>query len=338
MKYTWNIKNAKQQRNFLLQNNQNGKYNIEIDMINQIIDDKVTPFEHSSSLQEKLIFDKEKIDEYSYFLKTIENFYNLTTDIKCGYLYEIDLPINELLTFVNDFFHDALPEWYEIFESVYKEKKNNFRVNGKRSYELYIPGINYSYINYGRRMTIEDLFAIIHEYTHAVIDRIKFRYSYDNKYPFVELSSITAEMIAKDFIKSYYTNVNEEIKNYFLGAIASINTFANHILLANQFLESYSLDNEEQIKYNLQYFANGSKRMVNNLTNKLQIENICYVVPYIYAIEFYFLYLEDSELFQYDINKIITMDNCSNYFEEVKKLGLIPNQNTKRFIQNIKRG
>ena len=38
------------------------------------------------------------------------------------------------------------------------------------------------------------------------------------------------------------------------------------------------------------------------------------------------------------MNKIITMDNCQNYYDEVKKLGLIPNQNVNKFIQNIKRG
>lgn len=335
---SWNLKKAKQQKEFLIQNNENGKYDVDIDLINRIIDGTVTPFDVSLSLKEKLEFDKEKIDEYDSFIKPIEEFHHLTKKVKSGYLWEINLPINELLTFVNDFFHDALPEWYHLFLEVYKEKNNNFQIANKRCFELYIPGVNYSYISYERKLTIEDLFSIVHEYTHAIVDRIKYRYSYDNNYPFVELPSITAELIAKDIIKAYYTNVNEEIKNYFIGFIASLNEYAKNILLAKKFLDTYSLDDEEQIEYNLKHFAKSSKRNSSSFTDKLQLENICYVVPFIYAVELYYIYLSDTELFQYDMNKIITMDNCSNYFNEVKKLGLVANQNTNKFIQNIKRG
>lgn len=339
MEYSsWNLKKAKQQKRFLVQNNQDGKYDIDIDMIDRIIDGTVIPFDAPLSLKEKLEYDREKLEEYEYFIKPIEEMYSLTKKVKCGYLWEIDLPINELMTFVNDFFRDALTEWYQIFLEVYKERKNNFQVGNKRCCELYIPGVNYSYITYERKYTIEDLFSIVHEYTHAIVDRIKFRYSYDNKYPFVELPSLAAEMIAKDMIKNYYTNISGEIKNYFVGSVASINEFAKNILMAKKFLDTYSLDDEEQIKYSLNYFTNFSKRKSNALINKLQLENICYVVPFMYAMELYFIYLNDVELFQYDINKIITMDNCSNFLEEVKKLGLVPNQNTNNFIQNIKRG
>ena len=335
---SWNLKKAKQQKCFLVQNNVDGKYDIDIDRINSIIDNMLTPFDSPLTLKEKLEYDKEKIDEYEYFIKPIEEFYNLTKKVKIGYLWGFDLPINELLYFVNDFFRDNLPEWYGIFEKVYKEKKNNFRVSNKRCCELYIPGINYSYINYERKLTVEDLFSIVHEYTHAVVDHIKFRHSYDDKYPFIELPSLTAEMIAKDIIKSYYTNIGEEVRNYFFGSLASINMFAKNILYAKNFFDAYTLDDEDQINYYLDFYTNFSKIKRSNLTDKLQLENICYVIPFIYAIELYYIYLEDNELFQYNMNKIITMDNCQNYYDEVKKLGLIPNQNVNKFIQNIKRG
>lgn len=334
----WNLKKAKRQRRYLMQKNVDGKYNLDIDLINQVIDNSLVPFEYFLSLQEKLNFDKSKLDEYSYFFKIIEDFYHLTSKVKPGYLYEIDLPVNELLVFVNDFFKENLPNWYGIFEEVYKERKNNFKLGDKRCYELYIPALNYSYINFQKKLTVEDLFAIVHEYTHAVVDRIKFRYSYDNKYPFVELPPLTSELIAGDIMRSYYTNLDEEIENYYIGSVASLHDYADEIIKVKRFIDTFSIDDDEQIKYNIEHYTNNAERLKNPITNKLQLENICYVVPFIYAVELYFVYIVDKELFQYDINKIITMDNCSNYYEEIKKLGLTPNKNMKKFVESIKRG
>lgn len=338
MEYTWNIKKAKQQLRYLESHNQDGQYNLDIDSLKQIINNSIVPFEYMLTLKEKLEFDQEKLDEYSYFMETIEEFYNLTKRCKCGYLYEIDLPISELLCFVNDFFKEVYPEWYSLFNEVYKERRNNFQVKNSRSFELYIPGVNYSYINFQKKNTIEDLFAIVHEFTHAVVDRIKYRYSYDSKYPLVELPSLTSELISSDIINSFYTNVKEEVKYYLGGSMASLHVYAGDIIKIKNFLETHTLDNDDQIQHNIKYLTNKSVRTKEALTDKILLENICYVVPYIYAIELYYLYSKDHELFQYDMNKIITMDNCSNYFEELKRLGLVPNQHTKQFIHTIKRG
>ena len=52
---------AKQQKCFLVQNNVDGKYDIDIDRINSIIDNMLTPFDSPLTLKEKLEYDKEKI-------------------------------------------------------------------------------------------------------------------------------------------------------------------------------------------------------------------------------------------------------------------------------------
>lgn len=335
---TWNLKKAKQQRKFLVKNNIDGRYDIDIELINSIINETVSPFDHSLSLKEKLEYDKEKLDEYAYFMKAIESFYNTTKKFKIGSLWQLSVPIDDLMTFVNDFFRETFPDWYGLFNSVYKERRNNFRMGKKRSCELYIPGVDYSYIEFKKSSSIEDLFAIVHEYTHTIVDRIKYRESYDEHYPFIELPSITAEMIAKEFVKSYYSKVKGDIRDYFMGFMAAMNNYAKNILMAQKFLDKYSLENEMQIKNNLRVFTNYSKIDDEALTDKLQLENICYVVPYIYAIEFYFLYQKDKELFQYNMKKTITMEDGNNYLKEMKKLGLVPNQNINNFIQNIKRG
>lgn len=97
-------KKAREQLRYLERSNVNGKFDIDIDILKSLINDEITPFAQTLSLKEKLEFDKEKINEYSYFLKPIEDFYNITKKCRSGYLYEIDLSISDLLTFVNDFF------------------------------------------------------------------------------------------------------------------------------------------------------------------------------------------------------------------------------------------
>lgn len=182
------------------------------------------------------------------------------------------------------------------------------------------------------------MFAIVHEYTHAVVDHIKFRYSYDNKYPLVELPSMTSELIAGDIINCYYTNLGEEVRNYLLASVSSLNQFAKELLKADEFLSTHTLDNDEQLKYNINYFSKKSKELKMSLSNRLQLENICYLIPFIYSVELYNLYNKDKELFLYDMDKIITMENSDNYYEELKRLGLVPNQNMRKHVERIKRG
>lgn len=132
MRYAnWNIRNVKHQIRYLQHNNQNGKYNIDIEILKQIIDNSIIPFEHEFTLKEKLLYDKEKLNEYNYFLNDIKNFTSYNIGDHDYSLNVINIPISELLIFVNDFFKEVFPSWYNIFNKVYREKHNNLKVGGR---------------------------------------------------------------------------------------------------------------------------------------------------------------------------------------------------------------
>ncbi len=108
----WNKRKMRQQIGYLIQNNEEEKNSFSIDVLRDIYNDEVSPFDYSLSLSEKITRDYDVLKEYEYYLDDIQkfSFYSLE---KVNYdFHYIDLPVNELLYFVNDYFKDIFPNWY----------------------------------------------------------------------------------------------------------------------------------------------------------------------------------------------------------------------------------
>ena len=63
------------------------------------------------------------------------------------------------------------------------------------------------------------------------------------------------------------------------------------------------------------------------------------IISYLFSIELYYMYLNDKEKALDTLRQIINNDfnDMEQYYSNIKRLGLIPNQNILRFQNDLKR-
>ena len=65
------------------------------------------------------------------------------------------------------------------------------------------------------------------------------------------------------------------------------------------------------------------------------LEQFSYTIPYLTAIELYYIWKEDNVLALSLLKKLQTMPDSNNYYEELQKLGINLNEHGKEYILNI---
>lgn len=287
---------------------------IDVGILKQLICDTIIPFE-PDVCPNTPEFNKNLLSEYSYYLPHIEDFANTTPAINDDVSY-IHIPTESQLEFAYELFSNLFPKWMDIFDAIYKERKKNLKIAESGNYSVYLNSIDYSYISINRNESIDDVFNLIHEYTHAIVDRIYFRLSYNSHYPYIELPSITTELIGAVFMKDFYLDIDADVDAYLAEVINIVIDYANNIMNINNSLDGNSIAKE-------------------TITHQSLIHDISYVIPFMHAFELFFMFFEDREKWFYTLNKIITLPNSDNFLEETKKLGLTPNKDVKRFIDDL---
>lgn len=287
---------------------------IDAGIIKQLICDSIIPFDSTITPDDNK-YNLALLKEYSYFLKPIEDL-SKVKKIQEEELSLINIPIDSQLDFLYDFFSTVTPDWMDIFNKIYRERKKNLKINCSGNYSVYLGSIDYSYISINRNMSIDDLFNLVHEYTHTIVDRIKYRLSYMSHYPFIELPSITMEFISALLMKAFYLDIDNEVDAYLIELLNIVISYAKNIIERR--------DNLEENKNSNDYFYKQSL-----------IHDLSYVIPLMYVSQLFYLYLSDKEKWMYTLNQIITMENSNNYLEDMKKLGLNPNQDLNRFIGDL---
>lgn len=282
---------------------------IDIGIIKQLIDDTITPFD-SDCYASDLEFKKNFLKEYAYYLPFIEDF-SKTQLVEEKIVSPIYIPLNSQLDFLYDFFSNTAPGWMKLFDDIYKERKKNLKVSNSGNYSVYLSSIDYSYISINKNMMIEDLFNLVHEYTHSVVDRINYRFSYNSHYPFIELPPMCMEIISALYMTDYYLDIGSDVQEYLKEIFNIVIGYARNIVAINKNISD--TDNEE----------------------KTLLHDTTYVIPFIHIFELLYLYLEDKEKWFYTLNKIINMPFSDNYLDEMKKLGLTPNKDLNRYINDL---
>lgn len=293
-----------------------GKLGDELDVaiLKQLLDDSVVPFDGEIYLNTKT-FNKELLDEYSYFLPYIEQIADVPT-FKIVNYPNIRIPIKSQLKFVYHLFETIAPEWIELFNNVYKERKRNLKYAYSGNYSVYLSSIEYSYISINRNSEIDDLFNLIHEYTHTIVDRIYYRLSYFSHYPFIELPSLSVEFVSSIIMKDYYLDINEGSDAYLMSILNIVIDYANNIINMKKVLDGNASYDITSCHHSL-------------------IHDLSYVIPFLYVFELFYLYLDSRSDWINIQESIINFEDSTNYLEEMKKLGLTPNRNLNRFIDDL---
>lgn len=244
------------------------------------------------------------IDECSVFSNYIEEF-SLTPKFKNVQQEQKRVPINLQLDFLYELFSTVTPEWMGIFNKIFKERKSNLKISSACNYSVYLSSLDYSYISINKIFLIDDLFSLVHEYTHAIVDHIFYRTEYNSIYPFVELPSLNMELVSATLMSEFFWDIDNDIVSYFKYTINAIIDFAIRIVRISKYLN--------QSGEFPQYF------------NRSLIIDYSYVIPYLFNLELFSLYNEDKEKWFYILMEIINIQPSGNPLEDIKKLGLTPN-------------
>lgn len=283
---------------------------IDEDIIKQLLNDSIIPFDNDSYPNTKE-FNKAILDEYSYYLPYIQDL-SLKKPFNIPKHSPISIPIESQLEFLYEFFSTTTPEWMNLFDSIYKERKKNLKVANSGNYSIYLGSIDYSYISLNKNYEIDDLFNLVHEYTHSIIDRINYRMSYNSHYPFIEIGPLLMECISALLMREYYLDIDSNVEDYLKEILNLIITYSKNIININDSIDTCTIQRNADLMH-----------------------DISYVIPYIHIFELFYLYLSDKEKWFYTLNRIIEFPPTNNYIEEMKKLGLTPNRFMDRYINDL---
>ncbi len=283
---------------------------IDEDIIKQLLNDSIIPFDNDSYPNTKE-FNKAVLDEYSYYLPYIQDL-SLKKPFNIPKHSPISIPIESQLEFLYEFFSTTTPEWMNLFDSIYKERKKNLKVANSGNYSIYLGSIDYSYISLNKNYKIDDLFNLVHEYTHSIIDRINYRMSYNSHYPFIEIGPLLMECISALLMREYYLDIDSNVEDYLKEILNLIITYSKNIININDSIDTCTIQRNADL-----------------------IHDISYVIPYIHIFELFYLYLSDKEKWFYTLNRIIEFPPTNNYIEDMKKLGLTPNRFMDRYINDL---
>lgn len=335
---SWNLKNFKKQ---ITQSK--GIDSFDSSVLSDMLHNEISPFNFNDSFKNVMLLDIKTMYEYQYFMPEIENFAAMRNHHRIDnplILDSFDFSYKELFEFTREFFKTKDPNWYKIFNLVFNERKNNLQFSDDeydRSYEIYFPSINYNYINIKYDQSIETFFRMVHEYTHAIADRLKYRRSYYNHYPFVELPSLFMELIASDEINSTYIGLNNDVKTYNLASIKTMSRYADDLLTLNDYIINSSVIKEynDTVKDAMR-ITGESKEYIEYLLEMSSVERLMYVIPYLVAIELYYIYKKDPEKAFSILNELIMLDSI-DYSKVLEAYDIHLNENTSRFIKHIKK-
>lgn len=288
--------------------------NVDKMILKNLLNDSIAPFD-SETYPRTDDANKNIIEEYSIFLNDIEKF-SLTPKFKNVQQEQVRIPINSQLDFLYDFFSSVTPGWMDIFDKIFKERKSNLRIAKSGNYSVYLSSVDYSYISTNKEYLIDDLFSLVHEYTHAIVDHICFRTDYNSHYPFIELPSLNMELISASLMSEFFLNIDSDITDYLKYIINTIIDYAKRIVSTSKYLK-------EKGEFPQDF-------------NRSIIIDFSYVIPYLFNFELFFLYKEDKEKWFYILNEIINMKPGGNSLEDIKKLGLIPNSRINEFCDELR--
>ena len=297
-------------------------------------------FSIPTTFKDGLLEDFKALELYYDFLDDIKEFsVNNADKFKDLKPFEVDhianLTPSLLFSFLKDFFYDFDKEFGEIYESIHKERQHNLMFSEDRSISYYVPALEYSYINITKNDTVDDFLNAVHEYTHAIIDRLYFRLS-EEEYPFTELVSIFMEMIAADYIKEAYLGMDEDINTSQLSGAKKITVYAENISIQhNYFLAKEETNTRKEFVQDITKMSGKTNSYIKRLLSKTAMEKLTYTIPYLTAIELYYLYKSDKERCVELIKYLIYVSYRENYNVDLVDNGIILNTHSTEWIDTL---
>ena len=357
LKYNWTIDDLKNRYYKLLQLQRKEKnpdillqINTDIYYLKKEIDDMESKSQDSMpNLLTKYGTIKASINDSRFLYTDIKDFYELiatsvghTPDLK-----QMSLSKDDILDLTHDFYKHCLDKFFFHNFLKYCRKRynhvtfipkfDNSKLLGK---SIGISALEEIFISLRRNDTIDDILTVIHEFEHGVSMSINYAHLCDANLTFCEIDTIFMEMIGADYLENIFQN-----NQAFLAKAAR---HEGYYCMANTLVSALDLVKAEEDYYKDGYTCNkhlkeSAKKHCRLISEEvdsiIQHEELQYdyVISYIFAVELYKMYQEDRDKALYYLRKLILLD-CKNeleYYNSIKRMGLIPNQHMREYHNEI---
>lgn len=357
VKYNWTIDDLKAKYNLLLKMQEVEKDPEKLDLIikdinylyEYIMEFEDPQFEDTPKLLENYYFSKEELLKRKFLWGDISLFKEETCNsvTPSPILKNASFSKKDILDLTHDFykteldkffFHNFLKSFRQRYDHlIFTKEIDNKNCMGESFSILSLKEI---FIRVLRNFNIEDVLTTIHEYSHATSVIISPTHVSDQNYTFCEIDSLFMEMIAADYLERIFKNGE--------ATIAKANSHELQCCTADVIASKIDLIKAEDLFYNGCYTNN---KMLKESAKKYcglvseEVDDIIqqgslsydYTISYLFAVELYNLYKNDKEKALYILRKIIYL-NCKSeleYYNELKRLGLIPNMNMREYHRDI---
>lgn len=313
----------------------------DVEVLKRLLKNTNTFFEQSDIFIEKIKDDIDACSMFNDFIIAITNFSGLDEYLPQEdiYISELAYPESLLFELIYEFYTGLNQEIKDLFIGVFAQRHNNVQFSDTRSYNSFLPGLRYSYINIEKDNSIIDFENAVHEYAHSIADLICYRVDSYSSYPFTELFPIFMSFLFLDYVDDTLENIHDEVRVLKVINARNMTGYATTIRDFYTFLKL--IDNTKLLETKKAFINNMSKMLEIKMGKVAQIletsilEQFSYTIPYLTAIELYYIWKEDNVLALSLLKKLQTMPDSNNYYEELQKLGINLNEHGKEYILNI---
>ena len=311
----------------------------------QAIDEEdVDVFPMEDRFKDRVNDDAKWLEKYHYFNHDIETFADISSILPSTVqMDELKVPLGIVFGEIHDFFNHLGGEWRNLFNKVYRERDNNLRFSNERSYNFYLPGQDYSYINIQKTDTIEVFTDLAHEYGHSIADMMKYRMYAEDKdlYPFIELPPIFFQFAIGDWLSESRESLDNLVNDELVVMARTCGNYANYITYLNKYLTTLN-DKGRKVPTKYADFVRGMVRALNitkpevkTSFDKSKKEQYIYVIPYLTALELYYIYKEDPKEALKLLKEIIMVEQKKYYNEYLRSLGITLNEHSEEHVKTI---
>lgn len=307
---------------------------------------ELSPFQYDGTYRDQFMESVYAMEDNQPFLRDITMFSKLDAILQrklIGLEDEYKISTKDLLEFIHDFYTKLDPELANIFLSIFRERRDNLKFTEDRGITFTVDKLSYSYIAISRNSVVADYVNAIHEYAHAIADRLYYRSNYNEGYPFIELMPLFMEFIACDKMMADFENVSRDVTGYKASELDNFIQYARSIDAMHKYLR--------RINYNEQLLPRHKREIIRDMMIKLRtgkeevltvldvsaLERISYLIPYMTAIELYYLYKLDPEKSLYTLKGLITMEEREDYYGELVSRDIFLNAHAKKLTLDINR-
>lgn len=265
---------------------------------------------------------------------------------------------DELLEMTRDFFGKSLDnELYKIFKSMYKRRDKLLYTSrlGRMDFlgeAIFLPFYLDVIIRINKEDTLKNLGTLAHEYGHGIQYLTNFDMNYlRGNLMFSEVVSSFFQILSMDYFKAidelkepfyresitFYNKKIEDAK--WASVLAELFNKWNNIIFEKTEKEARKIVARD-LNFFRPFLEKGDTLMnIDKILEAEYSDEIQYIVSFLIALEIFVIYTEDKKRGLDILKSYMAIDlrlSAKEYFNEITKLGLVPNANLDEYDKIIK--